>query len=136
MDIEQQIKRDEGLRLQPYKDSLGKLTIGYGRCLDTRGISKDEAEYLLANDLAATKLELGKRFPWTSKLSEARLGVLVNMGFNLGVPGLSKFVKFLGLAKNGQYEEAAEEMRNSLWARQVGDRATRLASQFATGEWA
>jgi lysozyme len=135
MDLESQIKRDEGLRLQPYKDSLGKLTIGYGRCLETRGISKDEAEYLLANDLSAVKLEVGKRFQWSSQLSAPRLAVLHNMAFNMGTEGLGRFVKFLAHAKDGEFDAAAIEMLDSAWAKQVGDRATKLAHQFASGEW-
>ena len=50
------LKRHEGLRLKPYQDTIGKLTIGYGRNLDDRGISKEEAEYLLRNDISRVKI--------------------------------------------------------------------------------
>lgn len=135
MDLIEQLKRDEGMRLTPYKDSIGKLTIGIGRNLDDVGISKDEAEYLLANDVAKVKIELGQALPWTSGLDQARLGALQNMAFNMGVKGLLKFKNTLSLIKAGQYDAAAHEMMLSLWARQVGARATRLAQQIYTGLW-
>lgn len=135
MELIDQIKRDEGLRLSPYKDSLGKLTIGYGRCLDTKGISKDEAEYLLANDLHEVQISLAEKLPWITDLTLARQAVLYNMAFNMGVPGLLKFKETLADIKAGFYASAAKEMLDSLWAKQVGPRAVRLARQMETGEW-
>jgi lysozyme len=135
MQLIDQIKRDEGLRLSPYKDSLGKLTIGYGRCLDTRGISKDEAEYMLANDLHSVRIELAARIPWITDLNEARQAVLQNMAFNMGIPGLLGFRTTLALVKGGQFVEAAKAMLESKWAKQVGTRATRLTQQMSDGNW-
>jgi lysozyme len=135
MQLIDQIKRDEGLRLSPYKDSLGKLTIGYGRCLDTRGITKDEAEYMLANDLHSVRIELAARIPWITDLNEARQAVLQNMAFNMGIPGLLGFRTTLALVKGGQFVEAAKAMLESKWAKQVGTRATRLTQQMSDGNW-
>lgn len=135
MTLIDQIKRDEGLRLSPYKDSVGKLTIGYGRCLDTRGITKDEAEYMLANDLHSVQIELTARLPWITDLNEARQAVLFSMAFNMGIPGLLGFSITLSLIKSGQYVEAAKAMLDSKWAKQVGTRAVRLAQQMIDGSW-
>jgi lysozyme len=60
--------------------------------------------------------------------------VLVNMGFNMGVTGLLQFHNTLHYIENHQWEQAAEGMLNSAWARQVHARATRLAEQMLTGE--
>ncbi len=134
MDILEQLKRDEGLRLKPYVDTVGKITVGYGTNISD-GIDQGEAEYLLSNRLNAKKLELVQALPWVADLDEARRGALVNMAYNMGVPGLLGFHNTLSLIKAGQYEAAAHEMMLSLWARQVGARATRLAQQIFTGKW-
>lgn len=135
MDITEQLKRDEGLRLTAYKDTASKTTIGYGRNLEDKGISKDEAEYLLDNDIAAVKIAVAEAFPWSTSLNPARLGVLQNMAFNLGVQGLLKFRDMLTWLQGGQYDEAANAMLASRWSGQVKQRANRLAEQLRTGIW-
>ena len=137
-----QLKRDEGTgpidhegRFHPYKDSVGKLTIGYGRNLDDGGISKDEACLLLNNDVIATASQLHAFLPWTDSLDEARRGVLINMAFNMGIYSLLKFKTTLALTEAGDYAGAAKQMLNSLWASQVGSRAHRLALQMESGQW-
>lgn len=130
-----QLKRDEGLRLTPYKDSVGKLTIGIGRNLDDVGISTEEAEFLLNNDIQRAASDLVKALPWTANLDRVRNAVLVNMAFNLGIRGLLQFKNTLSLIQQGKYDQAAEAMLQSRWANQVGDRAGRLALQMKTGEW-
>lgn len=130
-----QLKRDEGLRLKPYKDSVDKLTIGYGRNLDDEGISRDEAEYMLHNDVIQHGADLAAHLPWTNSLDAARRGVLLNMAFNMGVAGLMQFRNTLALIQAGNYAEAAEEMLKSRWAEQVGPRAHRLAEQMRSGVW-
>jgi len=135
MDIFEQIKRDEGLRLKPYKDTVGKLTIGIGRNLDDVGISEAEANYLLGNDVAKATSAIRQTLPWADDLNEARMGVLVNMAFNMGIAGLLKFPGMLGKLQRGLYEEAAAEMVDSAWYHQVGERAKRLVTQMQTGIW-
>jgi lysozyme len=134
MNLLDQIKRDEGLRLTPYKDSVGVLTIGYGTNLD-EGIDRGEAEYLLANRLNNKKLELLRALPWVADLDEPRQAVLFNMAYNLGVPGLLKFKNTLAMVRTAQYAQAAANMLQSKWASQVGDRAVRLSKQMETGSW-
>lgn len=67
MDIDKlskELRNDEGVRFKPYRDTVGKLTIGVGRNLDDRGISPGEADYLLANDIRIVCDELDRRLGW------------------------------------------------------------------------
>jgi len=132
-----QVKHHEGLVLHGYRDSRGYLTIGYGRLIDEElggGITEGEAETLLLNDLSKVILE-ARQFDWYDGLNEPRKAVIVSMIFNLGFPRFSKFVNTIGFLEEGLFVEASEEMLNSKWAHQVGNRAIMLSRQMATGEW-
>jgi len=132
--LAKQLILHEGMRLNPYRDTVGKLTIGVGRNLDDEGISKEEALFLLENDITRVIAELDKALPWWEELDEVRQRVLADMCFNLGIGGLLKFQKTLELVEVHRYKEAAEEMLSSLWARQVGNRAVHLAKMMETGQ--
>lgn len=136
-----QLRRHEGLRLEPYKCSEGYLSIGFGRNIETNGISEAEAEFMLTNDLIACEREL-KDEGWYNQLDETRRAVVLNMAFNLGKPTLLKFKKFIGALSDDDYETASKEMiigsdgvSESKWASQVGKRAYELAEQMRTGQW-
>ena len=90
-----QLKADEGVRLKPYKDTVGKLTIGYGRNLDDIGITLAEAEQMLYSDMRFALDGVYKFLPWATKLDDARLGVLANMAYNMGIHGLLGFHRFI-----------------------------------------
>jgi lysozyme len=135
MTIIEQLRRDEGVRLKPYTDSVGKTTIGIGRNLTDVGISQDEASFLLKNDIDKATEQLAANLPWTSELDDARHGALVNMVFNMGIHGVMGFKNTLAHIQAGEYDQAAEGMLASKWAEQVGPRAQRLAIQMRTGEW-
>ena len=120
------VKEGEGLRLKPYRCTAGKLTIGYGRNLDDVGITQEEAELLLKNDLEKAEKD-AEKFPVYSKLNQARKDVLIEMVFNLGYSRLSNFKKMFEALENGDYDEAANQMLDSAWHKQVGKRAERLA---------
>jgi lysozyme len=128
-----ELKRDEGTRLKPYTDTVGKLTIGVGRNLSDVGISDDECTILLQNDIERTVAALDRTLPWWRNLSPVRQRVLVNMAFNLGMVGLLTFKNTLGAMQNGSYAAAAAGMLSSKWATQVGVRAERLADMMRTG---
>lgn len=130
-----QLKQHEGIRLHPYKCSEGYSTIGYGRCLDTKGITLYEAELLLNHDIEAVTLSLRHQVDFWYQLDYVRQGVLINMAFNIGVAGLLKFKKTLNHVSDGSYELAAIEMLDSKWANQVPKRAKELSEQMATGEY-
>lgn len=127
-----QLVRDEGLRLKPYTDTVGKITIGIGRNLDDVGISESEARYLLKNDITKVVSQLTK-VEWFNGLDEVRQCAIANMAFNLGVEGLLDFKNMIDCLKCAKYKLAAEHALNSKWARQVGRRANRIAEQLATG---
>lgn len=130
----EQLKVDEGLRLQPYRCTAGALTIGYGRNLDAVGITQEEADIMLRADVEIA--EKGAQAlvgdVWTA-LSPTRQAVLINMTFNLGRTRLAAFKNFLAALRASDYQTAADEMLDSRWATQVGDRAQRLARQMRHG---
>lgn len=135
--------RHEGLRLKPYCDKTGKefrspeecgkLTIGVGRNLEDRGITEEEALFLLYNDVMNVISDVRDSIPFFDKLDSIRQEVIVNMAFNLGIGGLLDFVRMLDALQEGDYRRAAKEMLDSLWAKQVGRRAEELAYAMENG---
>ena len=130
--IEEQLILHEGLKLKPYRCTAGKLTIGVGRNLDDKGISKEEALFLLRNDIHEVMDALEKH-EWYLALDPIRQKVVIDMAYNLGVGGLLKFRKMIAALEYGDYEGAADQMLDSRWAEQVGMRATRLAEMMRSG---
>lgn len=133
-----QIKRHEGLVLHAYKDSLGYLTIGYGRLIDKikhGGINEAEAEYLLQNDVSSVLTVLHRNITFFDSLCVPRQAVLMNMAFQMGITGLLKFKKTLTLIEIGDYDAAADNMLKSLWAKQTPNRAAEMAEQMRSGQW-
>jgi lysozyme len=128
-----QLMRHEGLRLMPYTDTAGKLTIGVGRNLTDRGISEDEASALLDNDITNIWHELTQKCACFGAMDEPRQHALIDIAFNLGVPALMHFVKMMTALEARDYDRAADEMLDSKWARQVGKRAQTLATIMRTG---
>ena len=135
--LAEDLKRDEGFVPHVYKDTQGHETIGYGRLVDPDlggGISKEEGEYLLNNDIEVKREEVKRAFPtiW-GKLDSVRKKAFLNMAFNLGIPRLKKFNDMLNALREEDYDEAAEEALDSLWSRQVGARAQRVAKDLREG---
>lgn len=141
------LKRDEGLRLEAYPDPLSggdPWTIGYGHTgPEVRpGLvwTEAQAEAALIRDIREHNAKLAAALPWVARLDPARRRVLFNMAFNLGVgspggnKGLLGFKNTLGMVERGDYEGAARGMEQSLWAKQVKGRATRLAATMRTGK--
>lgn len=135
MDIYEQLRRDEGEIRFPYKDTVGKVTIGVGRNLTDDGLSRSEIQLLLTNDVSEIESYLSASLLWYKDLDEARQGVLLNMGFNLGAHGLLGFHNMLTLMEKKDWKGASAAMLDSKWATQVGPRAARLADQLESGEW-
>ena len=146
----------EGLRLDVYKDSLGIDTIGIGRNLEDRGITKDEldwmdypsieyvysdgiteadAMYLAKNDVQIVEDELLRAHPCVDRLDSVRQLVLVDMAFNMGVPRLCKFKKMWAAIHEEDFRTAAKEMLDSRWAVQVKRRSHKLAHAMHHGEF-
>ena len=152
----QKLVAHEGMRLDVYKDTLGINTIGIGRNLDDRGISKEElhwmdiptidhifsdgiteadAVYLAQNDVQIVEEELVRAHPCVDELDAVRQLVLIDMAFNLGVPRLSKFKKMWAAIHENKFDVAAKEMLDSRWATQVKSRSTKLAHAMHHGEF-
>ena len=125
------IKKHEGLRLKPYKCSAGKLTIGWGRNLDDRGVTIAEAERMLDADIAIAKQDLYKVFgSQVGQFNDDRYTALVDMIYNLGVTKFRKFKKMIQAIKERDWKNARKEALDSKWAEQVRTRAVEVADLF------
>jgi len=127
------IKQHEGCRLNPYMDTLGVLTVGYGRNLE-KPITQACADRMLQEDMATVYADCLK-FDWYEGLSEVRQAVIENMMYNLGYPRFSKFKKTINYISEGDFKSASDEMLDSRWAKQVGNRANQLSQMMKTNEW-
>jgi lysozyme len=130
--IKDLLKRQEGFSRFPYND-VGDTSIGYGRNLSQVGLSEEEAEHLLNNDIERVKKELTK-FDFYEELNETRKIALISMGYNLGITRLSRFTKMLNFLETKQYKKAALEIYpNSLYAQQVPSRAFEISELICWG---
>lgn len=137
IELIEQLKRHEGVRTHVYECPAGYLTIGVGRNIDPNGgigLSDDEIDYLLENDIRRCERELG-RFSWFDDLDVVRQDALINMCFNLGFTRLLKFTGMLAAIAEGKYKLAAVEALDSLWAKQVKGRANDIAHMLEFGEY-
>ena len=155
-DLIKQLAHHEGVVLKVYKDSLGIDTIGIGRNLAhrgievveltymqktmndvfTNGITKEDAYFLANKDIEIVEGELLHTRAVVKDLDAVRQRVLVDMGFNMGIPRLNRFFRMWGAINEQEYKSAAEEMQDSLWAGQVKSRANTLAYAMEHGEFA
>lgn len=134
--LERILIKHEGLRLHPYTDTRGKLTIGVGRNLIDNGIDRDEAMMLLRNDIADIFVSINnKRNEWIRNLGPVRRDVVIMMIFNMGMRGFLGFKLAIKAMKAEDWNEAAMEMLNSRWAGQVGQRARVLATMMRRGRY-
>lgn len=128
------IMKHEGLRLELYKDTVGKLTIGYGHNVEDNGISRDVAALILQEDMDDAVLDCetvyGEGF---RDLSDERRAVLYEMCFQLGRSRFAGFAQMLAKSIGGDHVGAANEMLASRWAQQVPKRAKELADRYRFG---
>lgn len=126
------IIRHEGCRLKPYVDTTGHITIGYGYNLTDRGITQQQADDWLDDDLVGVTNELLTRYPWFHTLSPARQAACIDLMFNVGPEGFAKFRHFIAAMVAGDLDTAANEVVNSTLApRRRGD----LARMIRVGIW-
>jgi lysozyme len=128
------LKADEGLRLFPYRDTRGYLSIGYGRNLDSKGIRASEADLMFANDVAEAEAILSQD-AWFSTLDPVRQDVCVNMMFNLGDHGFDSFIHFIRALHERDYNTAAAQILNSKADTEDPERYDRLAAAMRSGSW-
>ena len=132
MSIIDDLKQEEGFRSHYYKDSSGFLTIGYGYNLD-KGMSERVASALLELMVEEKVIELKAAIPFWNNLSQERKDVFVDMAYNMGTSGLLKFKNMFKAAEQGDIESVCNEMKNSAWYSQVGNRAVKLVEKYRKG---
>lgn len=131
--LRSELTLDEGRRKFPYVDTVGKLTIGVGWNLTDRGLPNDIIDQLLQIAVIEAERSVRAAFPQFENITERRQRALVNMAFNLGMPRLRGFKKMWAAILDDNWGKAAHEALDSKWARQVGDRARRLAEMLRSG---
>jgi len=130
--LRETITRHEGSRLKMYQDSLGIWTIGVGHNIQEKGISPAVMELMLDEDLQEAISELKRSVSFFSKMPQQVQEALVNLSFNMGIPRLMQFKKTLALLRDGDFESAADELLDSRYAEQVGQRALEIADMIRT----
>lgn len=122
--IAEYVKGHEGESLKPYYCTANKLSIGIGRNLEDRGISQDESLYMFNNDLRLAISDLQRVFGSDLKsLPDPVLLAFIDMMFQLGLGRFSGFKNMIKYAIAGNWKEAARELMDSKYARQVPKRA-------------
>jgi len=146
----ERVKKHEGYRTSPYKDTVGKWTVGYGRNLEDNPLSVREVimlfnsvdfkssvnaemffEDLLIRDIRKHTEELESKLAMFPMCDQDEQTVLIDMAFNLGVPTLLQFKGMLHAIDNDDKVEAAVELLDSKYAEQVKTRAVDNAKLLA-----
>lgn len=143
------LRSEEGVKNKPYQDHLGYWTIGVGHLMDERKggylpdwameeltthgkLSDASINSLLTEDINRTIQSLPE---WMKDLDPVRYAVMVDMAFQMGVNGLLGFHNTLRYVREGSYNQAANNMQQSLWYRQTPNRAKRRIKEMRTGEY-
>ena len=132
------LKVHEGVETYAYKCSENKTTIGVGRNVDKAGglgLSDDEVDYLLQNDINRVILELNSEYDWFSDLDDIRQDAMIDISFNLGQTRLRAFKNALAAMSEGDWDEAADQFMDSRWSEQVGIRAKNLTEMIRSGAY-
>jgi|TARA_R110000803_G_scaffold147817_1_gene213283 lysozyme len=131
------LRRHEGVRDKVYMCSAGYETIGVGRNISESGLglSDDEIDYLLNNDINRCREELSREYFWFNTLDVVRKEALIDLSFNIGQTKLRGFVKALECMAENNFEKAGEEFYDSKWAKQVGDRSLEICQMIKSGEY-
>ena len=127
MSLIDEIKVHEGFRDKVYKCSEGFDTIGYGFAIKDLVLDEDIADLILQRKLEDLQERIKRKFDWFKESPNEVQDVVSNMCYQIGLAGFSKFKKTIYYLETEQYEEASEEMLDSLWARQTPNRAKELS---------
>lgn len=130
--VKNRLRKDEGERLKPYIDTTGNVTIGVGRNLTAKGISEQESDLMLSEDIEEA-LTAAEKYDWFIRLDPVRQLVVICMIFNLGPGAFAGFKDTIMFISAGNYGMAAADMLQSTWARQVGQRAQAYAIMMRSG---
>jgi len=135
-ELKERIIRHEGIRFSPYLDSVGQRTIGIGHAITSNEdtlyvpdceISEDEVNYIFEKDLHQS-IESATDLIGDLVLPQVVQEVIVEMVFQLGKSGVSKFKLMWKALKERDFLEAGYQMRDSKWYRQTPSRCDELAS--------
>lgn len=132
------LKRHEGAENFVYLCTENRYTIGVGRNVDNRGglgLSEDEIDYLLSNDIVRCIKEINKEYVWFGDLDEVRTEAVIDAFFCLGATRFRGFHKMIEAFERADYKEAATQLLDSRFAEQTGSRATELAKMIETGKY-
>lgn len=130
--LKEQLKLHEAERLRIYTDTVGKVTVGIGHNLSDKGIPQMVSDLLFLFDVDDALDWIRDNLPWFDELDEIRQRVIVDMVFNMGSK-VREFVGMIAAIKARDWQGAHDHMLGSLWARQTGTRAQRLAKMMLTG---
>jgi lysozyme len=132
------LKRHEGVEHHIYRCSAGFWTLGAGRNVDPQGglgLSDDEVDYLLQNDIERVIKELSTEYRWFKDLDDVRKDAMIDISFNLGATRLRGFKRALAAMEVADYKMAAKEFLDSKWSRDVKGRATELCYMIEMGSY-
>lgn len=131
--LRRELTLDEGRERFPYTDTRGYLSIATGRNLTGRGVSDDEIDLMLANDIAGCAAVMDHNIPWWRSLPSAKQRVMINLCF-MGWGSFSGFTHFFAAMQAGDWHTAAAEVRNSRWYSQVADRGPRVLARLLASD--
>ena len=132
------LKLHEGVEKHAYECSASKITVAVGRNIDPEGViglSEDEIDYLLQNDIDRVYAELDTEYDWFAGLDRVRQDAMIDISFNLGQTRLRAFKNAIAGMASGDWNEAADQFMDSRWSGQVGNRAKTLTEMIRTGEY-
>jgi lysozyme len=132
------LKRHEGVEHHIYRCSAGFWTLGAGRNVDPQGglgLSDDEVDYLLQNDIERVIKELSAEYRWFNSLDDVRKDAMIDISFNLGATRLRGFKRALAAMEVADYKTAAKEFLDSKWSQGRKGRATELCYMIETGNY-
>ena len=129
MSLIDSIKEHEGYVGIVYKDSLGIDTIGYGFAIKDLELDRDICDIILERKLHNLEDSVNLKFSWFMYMPQEIKNVVLEMCYQLGVNGFSKFKKTISFLQDRQFEEASVEMLDSLWAKQTPNRAKELSDR-------
>lgn len=145
--IIQILNYEEGYREKPYVDTEGYPTVACGIKIGPKGASLSNYTFTVPRKVGDVWLQQfvdstinqcrtnPAIYAALQQCNPARADILYSMGYQLGVAGLAGFKNTLVMISNGQFDEAANGMLNSLWARQTQNRAKRHAAVMRSGDY-
>jgi len=132
MSLIEQIKKHEGFRSTVYQCTEGYDTIGYGFAVKDLYLSEEVCDIILIEKIAELKLNITKKFDWFEHSPDVIQNAIINMCYQMGISGFSKFKKTIYYLETEQYEEASTECLDSLWAKQTPHRAKEISEAISS----